>query len=343
MSALLSALAGDAEIEALLSDAAQIAAMVSVELALASASAEAGLIPAEAADAITAAAAEFAPDMDALAAGMARDGVVVPALVAQLRARIAEPHREALHRGATSQDIIDTALMMQTSRILDIVQARLAELIDALAALRTAHGDKPLMAHTRMQVALPTRWGAKIDSWLEPLQRYLRALEAMRPSLLVVQLGGPVGDRASFDGRGDRIAALLAKRLHLGVAQPWHTVRDPLVTLAGTLALLTGTLGKIGADVALLAQTEVQAVTLAGGGGSSSMAHKSNPVAAEMLVALARHNAGLAGTMQQAMVHEYERSGAAWALEWLTLPRMFVASGAALRLALQICGQIRIA
>lgn len=343
MSALLSALAGDTEIEVLLSDAAQIAAMVSVEMALAGASAEAGLISLEAADAITAAAAEFAPDIDDLAEGMARDGVVVPALVAQLRARIAGPHGEALHRGATSQDIIDTALMVQTSQILDIVQARLSALIDALVSLRKAHGDKPLMAHTRMQAALPTSWGAKLDSWLEPLQRYLRAFEQMRPALLVVQLGGPVGDRTSFDGKGDAIAALLARHLNLGEARPWHTVRDPLVALAGTLALLTGTLGKIGADVALLSQTEVQALTLAGGGGSSSMAHKSNPVAAEMLVALARHNGGLAGTMQQAMVHEYERSGAAWALEWLTLPRMFVATGAALRLALQISGQIRIA
>jgi 3-carboxy-cis,cis-muconate cycloisomerase len=343
MSALLSALAGDAEIEALLADAAQIAAMVSVELALASASAEAGLISAEAADAIAAAAAGFEPDMDGLAEGMERDGVVVPALVGQLRTRVAEPYREALHRGATSQDIIDTALMVQTGPILDIIAARLAALIDALAGLKAAHGGKTLMAHTRMQAALPTDWGAKLDSWLEPLQRYFRTIEQMRPSLLVVQLGGPVGDRASFDGKGDAIAALLAQRLGLGVARPWHTVRDPLVALTGTLALLTGTLGKIGADIALLSQTEVQALTLAEGGGSSSMAHKSNPVAAEILVALARQNAGLAGTMQQAMVHEYERSGAAWALEWLTLPAMFVATGASLRLALRICGQIRIA
>jgi 3-carboxy-cis,cis-muconate cycloisomerase len=342
MTPLLASLAGDPEIEALLGDDAQLVAMLAVERALAQASADAGLITSAAADAIAAAITAFTPDRAALAAGMVRDGVVIPALVAQLRATVPEPHRAALHKGATSQDIIDTALMLQTAKILDIVQARLSQLITRLSALHKSHGDRPLMAHTRMQAALETNWSDKLQSWSDPLVRQLRALETMRRGLLVIQLGGPVGDRRSFNGKGDAIAAALAKHLDLGLAAPWHSARDPIVALGNHLSLITGSLGKIGADVALLAQTEIAAVTLEGGGSSSAMAHKSNPVAAELLVALARFNAGLAGTLQQAMVHEYERSGAAWTLEWLTLPQIFTTTGASLRHALALCDQIRI-
>lgn len=338
---LLSALAGDPEVEALLSDAAQLTAMLTFERALAEASAETGLITETAANAVALALDGYEPDWRGLEAGMARDGVVVPALVKQLRGRVAEPHRTALHKGATSQDVIDTALMLQLARIFHIYETRLAALIDSLTSLGAAHGNDELMAHTRMQVALPTTWGAKFTSWAEPLQRHLRALSAMRRSLLVIQLGGPVGDRGSFEGHGDAIAAAMAKRLDLGLATPWQAQRDPIVALGNLLALITGSIGKIGTDVALLAQNEVGAVRLAGGGGSSAMAHKSNPVNAEVLVALARYNAGLSGTLAQALVHENERSGAAWTLEWLSLPPMLVAAGASLRLADDLLGQLR--
>lgn len=342
MNPMLSALAGDAEIEQLLSDEAQLRHMLAIEGALAEASAECGWIEPAAAGAIQAAIASFAPDLGALSAGMTRDGVVVPALVKQLRAQVAEPHRTALHKGATSQDVVDTALMLQVAGIFDIYEARLTALLVRLDALAVEAGDRPLMAHTRMQAALPSSWTAKIGSWSEPLQRHLRALSAMRRTLLVVQLGGPVGDRGSFEGYGDAVAAGLARRLDLGIAGPWHATRDPIVALGNLLALISGSLGKIGADAALLAQTEVAAVGLEGAGGSSAMAHKTNPVSAEVLVALARHNGGLAGTLNQAMVHEYERSGAAWTLEWLTLPPMLVTTGASLRLGLRLLEQIRL-
>lgn len=342
MTPLLSALAGDDSIAALLNDAAQLHAMLAVERTLAEASAEVGWIAADSAIAIGEVVAAFSPDWDKLRQGMARDGVVVPELVAQLRRRLPEDHRAALHKGATSQDIIDTALMLQVGKALVLLEPRIGDILARLAMLAGRYGQQPLMAHTRMQAALPTRWGAKLDSWAEPLGRHLKSLERMRSEVLVLQLGGPVGDRSSFGGHGDAIAAAMARRLDLGNAPPWHATRDSIVGLGGRLALLTGTLGKIGADIALLAQTEVHALTLADGGGSSAMAHKSNPVAAETLVALARYNAGLAGTLQQAMVHEYERSGAAWTLEWLTLPPMLETTGASLRLTIQLLDQIRI-
>jgi len=340
MNPLLSALAGDADIEKLLSDEAQLTSMLAVEGALAEASADCGWIGADAARAVQAAIAGFTPDHADLAVGMAQDGVVVPALVRQLRGQVAEPHRAALHRGATSQDVVDTALMLQVARIFDLYEARLMTLLERLEALAAEAGDRPLMAHTRMQAALPTSWTAKIGTWSEPLQRHRRALAAMRRSLLVVQLGGPVGDRGSFEGHGDAVAAGLAKRLDLGIARPWHATRDPVMALGSLLAVISGSLGKLGGDVALLAQTEVGAVRLEGAGGSSAMAHKANPVSAEVLVALARYNGGLAGLLNQAMVHEYERSGAAWTLEWLTLPPMLVTTGASLRLSLRLLEQM---
>jgi 3-carboxy-cis,cis-muconate cycloisomerase len=340
---LLSALAGDAEIEALLSDEAQLRAMLRVERALAEASVDLGWISADAAAAIGMAIDSFAPDWEALEAGNADDGVVVPALVKQLRTRLAESYRAELHKGATSQDVIDTALMLQLAQVFDVYETRLSALLDQLDGLRRAWAGKPLMAHTRMQVALATTWDAKLASWVDPLKRHLRTLFAMRRSLLVVQLGGPVGDRGSFEGRGDAIAAGMARRLDLGVAEPWQATRDPIVALGNLLSLISGALGKIGVDITLLAQNEVGALLLEGGGGSSAMAHKSNPVRAEVLVALARYNAGLSGTLGQTLVHENERSGAAWTLEWLTLPPMLVTTGASLRLTQSLLAQLRLA
>lgn len=327
---LLSALAGDDEIETLLGDEAQVAAILRFEVALAEAEAEVGLISADAASAIAAGLADFKPDWAGLARGIQQDGVVVPALLKQLRPLIAAPHGEVLHKGATSQDAIDTALVLQLAQVIAIYITRLNALLDALQALVDRYGAKPLMAHTRMQQALPYTWAAKLATWTAPLRRHLAALQSVRRSLLVIQLGGPIGDRSSFGAQGEAVAGALARNLDLGLAEPWQSARDPLVGFASQLGLLTGTLGKIGADIALLAQNEIAAVTLSGGGGSSSMAHKSNPVNAEVLVALARYNAGLVGTLQQAMVHENERSGAAWTLEWLTLPQIVVTVGAGL-------------
>ena len=337
---LLSALVGDDEVEALLSDAAQVQGVLAFERALAEAEADAGLISESAASAIAAAIDRLMPDWDDLAFGLKQDGVVVPALVRQLRAATGEPHASAVHYGATSQDAVDTALVLQLARIIPVYLDRIGTLQAAFGVLSETAGRAPLMAHTRMQAALPFTVADKIKTWSEPLARHREALGGIRRQLLVVQLGGPVGDRASFDGKGESVARGLAKRLDLGFAEPWHSTRDPIVAFGSLLSLLTGSLGKFGADVALLAQTEVASIELEGGGGSSSMAHKSNPVNAELLVALARHNAGLAGSLHQALIHENERSGSAWTLEWLTLPAMLVATAGALRIAIKLAGQI---
>jgi 3-carboxy-cis,cis-muconate cycloisomerase len=326
MARLLDALVGDAETAQLFSDEADLAAMVRIEAELALAQAETGLIPPEAGERIAAVCGDFRPDLGRLAESMAADGVVVPELVRQLRQAVGEPHGRLVHHGATSQDIVDTSLVLRLGGALDLLAHRLRGLVDALRALKLRDGRISLMAHTRMQQALPFTAGDKLESWIVPLERHEARLAQLRPRSLAVQLGGPVGL-----GLGERVTALLAERLGLAAGRSWHSQRDRIAEIGAWLSLVSGSLGKIGQDVALMAQNEVAAVRLAGGGASSAMPHKANPVAAEVLVALARLNATLLGGLHQALVHENERSGAAWTLEWLLLPQMAVATAAALR------------
>jgi 3-carboxy-cis,cis-muconate cycloisomerase len=339
---LLQALVGDEEVGAFFSNEAELSAMLQVESALAGAEARAGLISREAAQRIAETCGSFQPDWGRLASGLTRDGVIVPELVKQLRAAVGEPHAKAVHLGATSQDIIDSALILRLRSIIDVFADRLDEVIRSLGELKARDGSVRLMAHTRMQQALPFTAADKIDTWMSPLERHREALEALAPRLLVIQLGGPVGTRGELRGQGDAVAAALADILGLGSGPSWHSQRDRIGEFASFLSLLTGSLGKIGQDVALMAQNEVAEVRLSGGGGSSAMPHKSNPVPAEVLVTLARYNAGLLGTLHQALVHEHERSGAAWTLEWMVLPQMAIAAASALSKAQTLIGSMSI-
>ena len=324
----LDEIAGDPGIAGLLDDDSELAAMLAFERALAAAQAETGRVPAESAVEIEAAIRIFQPNHDGLAAGMARDGLVVPALISQLRATLPEAHRKWLHFGSTSQDVIDTALIIRLKPVVAQLGQRLGTVIDGLRHLQNTEGGTPLMAHTRMQRALPSTAGERISTWLLPLLRHQNRLHELSSRLLVIQMGGPIGVRGE---KGEAVAAALARHLGLGNAPPWHNARDSIAEFASWLSLVTGALGKTGQDVALMAQNEVGTVTIGGGGTSSAMPHKSNPVTAEILVTLARFNAGMLGTLHQSLVHENERSGAAWTLEWMVLPQMVVTAGAALR------------
>jgi 3-carboxy-cis,cis-muconate cycloisomerase len=340
-SPILSALLGDEEAASYFSVEADIRAMLAFEGALAKAQASVGLIPIEAAAHIGAVCDVFSPDLAALAKGAAQDGVVAPALVKLLRAQVGDPHAAHVHRGATSQDVIDTSLILRLKPVLALLEARLRALIESLRALGASQGATSLMGHTRMQRALPIHAADKLRAWREPLERHGARLDELRPRLLIVQFGGAVGVRGDLDGKGEAVAAELARLLQLRSGPCWQVERDALAELASWTSLVAGSLGKIGMDVALMAQNEIGEVKLAEGGGSSAMPHKSNPVRAEALVALARFNAALLGAQHQALVHENERSGAAWTLEWLVLPQMVVATAAALRHAGALCGGLR--
>lgn len=333
--AFLSSLLGDPEVEAALCAQADVEGMLAFEAALARAQAAHGLLPPSAAARITDVCAQFAPDMNDLRLGTARDGVVVPSLVRQLRAAIGGEAAACLHRDATSQDVIDTSLMLRLKPLCARFVERLDHVLDRLAALEDAHGPRHLMGRTRMQAALPIRVSDRLNAWRAPLQVRRQALAAL---VFPVQLGGAVGTLGGMTGEGGAmlgaaVRARLAADLGLADVPQWHSQRAVIADLAHHLASLTGSLGKMGQDIALMAQAGDE-IELAGGGGSSAMPHKQNPVMAETLVALARFNAVQVSGLQQAMVHEQERSGAAWMQEWLTLPHMLAATGAALRLAL---------
>jgi 3-carboxy-cis,cis-muconate cycloisomerase len=195
------------------------------------------------------------------------------------------------------------------------------------------------MGRTRMQAAIPITVIDRIQAWRDPLTRHRTRLHAMQEHGFALQFGGAAGTLEKLGSKGEAVRAALAAALDLADAPQWQSQRDRLTECSGVLALITGTLGKFGQDIALLAQMGDE-IKLAGGGGSSAMAHKQNPVAAEVLVALARFNAVQSSGMQQAMVHEQERSGAGWTLEWLILPQMLQATGASLRLAGELASNI---
>lgn len=333
-SALLDPLFSDVALARELSDVEMLRAMAEVEAALARAEAKHGVIPAAAVAPIERAVREFRPDMARIAAGVQNAGIPVVAMLEQLRGGAREGARY-LHWGATTQDIMDTALMLRLRPVLAELERRLARVIEQGCRLARTHRSTLMAARTRGQQALPSTFGLKVAGWLMPLVRHLGRLAELRTRLMVVQLGGAAGTLAALDGRGMAVAQALAEELGLGVPLgPWHVQRDALAELAGWLSLVSGSLGKIGADIALLAQSEVAELReggAAGHGGSSTMPHKANPVSSEALVAIARANASRLVDMHQALLQEHERGGSAWQLEWLALPQMVCLAGAALR------------
>ncbi len=331
----LSGLAGDAETSAWFTAEADIRAMLQFEGALARAEAAHGVIPEAAAQAISNACAAFSADLPALRAATARDGVVVPELVRQLRATVgdASPH---VHVGATSQDVIDSSLMLRLKPVAFVFAARLAALELRLGKLQQTFGDKPLMGRTRMQAAIPITVADRLRAWSAPFAGYRETLTALRFPL---QFGGAAGTLEKLGDKASAVRSSLAQELGLVDIQQWQSQRAVIAEFAGLLAQISGSLGKFGQDVALMAQAGDE-IGLTGGGGSSAMAHKQNPVASETLVALARFNATQISAIHHSMVHEQERSGAAWTLEWLVLPQMTIATGAALRLAHELASNI---
>lgn len=333
VSPLLAGLFGDDETAALFSAEAEIAAMVEVERALARLQGRAGLIPADAAAALDRELPGILPTPAELAAGTAAAGVPVPALVAALRQKLSRPAADYLHFGATSQDIVDTGLMLRLARTLELFEARLADIVGQLSALAARHRATPMAGRTRGQIATPISFGLRVAIWTLPLARARKRLARLRREALVVQLGGACGDLGAMDvpGRAAELAGALAGELGLVPSLPWMTDREPLRRIAREASEIALALGKIGEDVILLARSEVGEIRLAEAGGSSTMPQKQNPVRAEALVALARFAAAQAAALSADALHREERDGAAWMGEWLVLPQVMLATGAALR------------
>lgn len=331
MNALYADLLGDAEIAVLLAPEAEIAAMVAVERAMARAGARVGVLPADAAAAIDRELEGITVPPEALTAGTAAAGVPVPALVAFIRGRLPPEAAHWLHWGATSQDVMDGALVLRLLAVLDVIEARRARLSARLAALAESHARLPMAGRTRSQIAVPISFGLRVAQWLHPLLDSRDRLPGLRMRLGRVQFGGAAGSASAVTPHGPALAAALAAELGLSAAPPWHTNRAAIGELGGWCADLAAALGKMAGDLILMTRRESAEVRLAGGGGSSTMPQKANPVAAETAVALARWAATLATPLHLAGLHHEERDGTAWMLEWLALPPLLEATGAALR------------
>ncbi|MBP1804199.1 lyase family protein [Rubellimicrobium aerolatum] len=341
-SPLYAQLLGDTATAAFLSDRAEIRAMIDVEAALAEAQGALGVIPSDAGFALARACRGLSLDPGKLAARTGVDGVPVPALVAALRDALGSPEQaEHLHWGATSQDIVDTALALRLRGLLELWDDRIGALLRALADLADRHADLPMAARTYGQSAVPTSFGAVAAAWGRPLLRHRDRLGAVRGDLLKVSLSGAAGTLSAMGGKGPEVRAALAASL--GLADPgcsWHAERDGVAAFAAWMAGLLGSLGKMGEDLLLLAQSDLGEVRIAGAGGSSTMPQKQNPVGPSVLVALARTGIGLAAILQGAALHRQQRDGAAWFTEWLTFPQLCLLTGRALSLSLDLAAHL---
>lgn len=324
-------------IAAVFSDHAHLQGMLDFEAALARAEAKVGVIPQAAVAPIVSACAAEAYDLAALATAAAKAGNTAIPMVKMLTARVAESDGEAaryVHWGATSQDAMDTGLVLQLRQALALIETDLSRLSAALSALAAEHKQTPMVGRTWLQHALPVTFGLKAAGWLDAIERHRARLTELKPRLLVLQFGGAAGTLAALDDKGLQVAAALAEDLNLGLpAMPWHGARDRVVELGTVLALLTGSLGKMARDIALLMQTDVSEAFEPAGegrGGSSTMPHKRNPVTAAVVLAAATRVPHLAGSLLSGMIQEHERGLGGWHAEWEVLPELVQLSAGAL-------------
>ncbi|MFF2848666.1 3-carboxy-cis,cis-muconate cycloisomerase [Streptomyces sp. NPDC058001] len=346
--------------EAATGDGAFLRALLDAEAALTRAQATVGLAPAEAALALTAAADDTARfDVRDLALRARAGGNPVIPLVADLTAAVPEEYGPYVHRGATSQDILDTAMMLVASRTLDLVLADLSHTETALARLATTHRNTVMPGRTLTQHAVPTTFGLKAAGWRWLTLDARDRLRGVRDGL-PAQLGGAAGTLAAFQvyaGCGqasrragqvgttpwDRLPAVYAHELTLKEPKlPWHTLRTPVADLTGALTFTAGALGKLAVDILTLTRTEIAEITEGTGGGSSAMPHKANPVHATLIAASARRAPGLAATLYGSVAAEDERPAGAWHAEWEPLRDLLRLVGGAAHHSVALTGGLQV-
>ncbi|MFE2825793.1 3-carboxy-cis,cis-muconate cycloisomerase [Streptomyces sp. NPDC059271] len=328
------------------SDAAYLRALLDAEAALTRAQASLGLAPAEAAAAVSEAAAGAAFDVASIALRARSGGNPVIPLVADLTAAVAAEHGPYVHRGATSQDILDSATMLVAARTLDVLLGDLDRTARALARLAREHRDTVLPGRTLTQHAVPTTFGLKTAGWRSLVLDARDRLRTVRSSL-PAQLGGAAGTLAAFTvfGADDTRELTAAYARELGLAAPvlpWHTLRTPVADLAGALAFTAGALGKTAVDVLTLSRTEIAELAEGSGGGSSAMPHKANPVRATVVAAAARRAPLLAATLYGALTAEDERPAGAWHAEWEPLRDLLRLVGGAAAQAAELTEGLRV-
>jgi 3-carboxy-cis,cis-muconate cycloisomerase len=343
LSPLLAPMLSSAAMRAICDDATYLQHMLGFEAALARAEAATGVIPANAADPIAKACKAGSFDLDALAEAATRSGNLAIPLVKALTAHVAKADPDAaryVHWGATSQDVIDTATMLGLRAAIDALLSDTDRAIAGFAKLAAKHRDTAMVARTWLQHALPMPFGLKLAEYAAALHRSRARLQRLRSEGLALQFGGAAGTLAALGDKGLLVAERLAQELELPLPDaPWHTHRDRIAEAASVFAILAGTCGKIARDLQLLMQTDVAEAFEPSGegrGGSSTMPHKRNPVAAATALAAATMAPGLAATIFAAQVQDHERSAGPWHAEWPTLPMLLLVTSGALAATVDI-------
>lgn len=338
--AILGTLYGTDAMRAVFDERAYFQRMLDVEAALARAQARLGIIPAEAAAAITTAATYANLDPAELAASVRNVGYPVVGLVRGLSRAAGEEAGRWTHWGATTQDIMDTATVLQVREGLTLIETSLTAILRALITQAQRHRDTVMAGRTHLQQALPTSFGLKCATWALPLIRHLERLSQLRPRVEQVSFGGAAGTLASLGDEGIAVMESLAEELGLHPATaPWHVARDSLAETVSLLGLIAGSLAKFATDTALLSQTEVGEISephVQGRGSSSTMPQKRNPISAEYVRAGAQGAQAMVPLMQGAMAQDHERGTGPWQAEILALPQCFLLTHGALEHARSI-------
>jgi 3-carboxy-cis,cis-muconate cycloisomerase len=337
LSPLLAPMLSSPAMRAVCDDTATLQHMLDFEAALARAQAATGIIPSTAAEAIAKACKASAYDLAALAQAATRSGNLAIPLVKALTAEVARTDSEAaryVHWGATSQDVIDTAVMLTLRAGIDALLSDLARAVAGFARLARQHRNTAVVARTWLQHALPMPFGLKLAEYAAALHRSRGRLQHLKRHALALQFGGAAGTLAALGDAGMKVSEKLAEVLQLPLPEaPWHAHRDRIAEIASVLAIIAGTCGKIARDVQLMMQTDVAEAFEPSGegrGGSSTMPHKRNPVAAASAVAAATMAPNLAATIFAAQVGDHERSAGPWHAEWPTIPSLLLVTSGAL-------------
>ncbi|MBB1201013.1 3-carboxy-cis,cis-muconate cycloisomerase [Enterobacteriaceae bacterium 89] len=346
---LLTPLLRDSALTAIFSDTQTVQGMLDFEAALAHAEANCGVIPSEAVTAIVHACRVENLDLTALAQSAANAGNLAIPLVKQLTAVVKDQDQQAaryVHWGATSQDVIDSGLVLQLRQALDASDELLSRLLAVLAQQTERHIATVMPGRTWMQHALPVTFGLKLAGTLDALLRWQQRLREMRGRVLVLQFGGAAGTLASLNEHGPAVAQQLSRELDLSLADtPWHSQRDRLLEVGHWYAGVCGTLGKFANDFSLLMQTEVAEVSepvVAGRGGSSAMPHKRNPVGCAAILTAVQRTPGLMATLYASQIQQHERALGGWQAEWEVLPELLMLAGGVLEQSIQLVSGMQI-
>lgn len=341
-STLYARLFSTGDVGRLFTDSAEVRAMLLVEGALAKAQGALGVIPEPSGAAIHRASLEVQLDPGALAAATGTNGVSVPGLVALFRTEMQAPEHSAyVHWGATSQDIIDTGLMLRLRQAVTLIEADLRGVLTALAKQAERHAETPMAARTYGQHATPTSWGMVCATWGMPLLDALNELDTLRAGTFWISLSGAAGTSSALGDKADETRAALAKALGLHNPQrSWHTDRTPILRIVDWLMRVQASLGAIGQSLIGMSMSGIEEVHLGGAGFSSTMPQKQNPVGPSALVALSHQATGLRASLQAAAQHQHQRDGAAWFTEWMVLPQIMLSVAASLTHAKSIASSM---